>query len=328
MTKTPLMFAFGIHPVGPFKGDQNFFKRAIGSYVDRILEEKRQAIIIRELPNGPGFIERFYKKKSEVNPFVKPREIKDYFERGEQEEIKKSLEEALRKCELFIDLTYRRSINKGDTQYCKGWGYENNVSKINKNNNGTIRTIAEPQDLDVLTLNLEADFLDKMTRITEGEEKLRYFARLILKTTKRDYRRDLNVRDLALKLRAENPERAIIVPRGYLHRYMVDTLFDRNSFDISVALSNCFEKPSDPIRESYYNDEEITPENLRLAALGDFLVRSHLNRRMRSPVVRAFSKINSPFLGLELLTGLSSRSVVKRLEEFEKTGELPAELYS
>jgi len=227
--KTPLLLAFGRH--GKSRKVKGFFREEIGPFIDQfVVKEGRKAAIIYELllsyvlPSGA-------QNHHDVGRFIK----QEGLERAKTEnKIKREL------CDLYKheSAELRSTSNNGDSLksvLLNLWGFGPCISEIESQNSGLIEHYIEPQDVRTTYFNWEFDF--EKSRMAYALSNFDHDGQIqaIIDHTKKMVElhtlRDNNVKDLVIKLRENNPSRAIIVPRGTAHRGMV-FLFDPDLFDV------------------------------------------------------------------------------------------------
>jgi len=222
--KTPVLLAFGKHGR---QGDKRFFRENVGSFIDkRIIKEQREGAIIYELllyPRVPSAPQT-------------PEQMKYALER--KGNYRRKFESELEDLETRINEDWMETRDRGNPfmKRSLNWGFENQVMGINLHSPGKITHKIEPQRADVAyadwVMTLDADKL-----ILPGYDHSRMVEDLvdfIPKLIEYQVLRGKHVKSLVDKLREENPERAIIIPRGTAHKGMRH-LFSPEEYDVTFA---------------------------------------------------------------------------------------------
>ncbi len=261
MAKTPLLLMFGRH-VGDIakhqrkkqekvlKGDTKFFKRSAKKFFkDRILAEGRRGVVIHELSID---IDADKLKDDKGRKLDKEEVLKEKDKPKESllDQIEGMLDEATEDLLAIFSLT----LNIGEKMFSfSDWGYEPQMIAINRKYPGRIANILEPQTAEALIQMWEEELLCKRIMeagINENMDKLIQMKleeqRIMLESL---LQRDEQIFKLAKRLAQEDPERAIIIPRGGAHSAMAQRFFANSDlFDIECHVSS---------EESGFGEEEL-----------------------------------------------------------------------
>ena len=117
------------------------------------------------------------------------------------------------------------------------WGYLDVIVDLNQAAPGTIRNIVEPFGANTLGhIDEHTELFRRSQNPMPFRERLRLEAELIRASIKISLSRSLRVVKLIKRLRSENPDLAVAVPRGYAHHGMSEH-FDYSEFEMTVASS-------------------------------------------------------------------------------------------
>jgi hypothetical protein len=154
------------------------------------------------------------------------------------DQIQTILDEA---SEYFLTVI-RSTLDVGEkTSLLSEWGYEPQMLAINKIHHGRIATIIEPQPAETLIRELELESLNRRLReasIDDMDNLIQMKLEEQRAVLESSIHRDEQVFKLAQRLAQEDPLRAIIIPRGDMHRPMVQRFFaDSDIFDIEYHVT-------------------------------------------------------------------------------------------
>lgn len=215
--KTPVLFAFGHHPWGALHGDTRFFRRSVVPFAKNQLNQGRRVAIIAEMTT---YLSRY---------------DKDYYSHKlEQKGL--NPEQAMRAWAAVQEIVMQHNILRTDPVIHKPWGFEKAVVKLNQNGAGIELTV-EPNLISTVYLLHVPALLNppdiKQLRHKSYSEQLDEMVTYLRAWIAAHVSRDRNVAQKANDLASEDPDRAIIIPRGYGHRGMV-CLFDETRYSITI----------------------------------------------------------------------------------------------
>lgn len=276
--RTPILLAFGRH--GKKRRDRQFFRETVGSFIDDVVEpEERPAAIIYEyllpyvLANGPRNLDEARTLLSQ--------------EGSERTKTERRIAQETTKAYRDISELVHAHLDVGGFSRSKlfRWGFEDHIQRLNGQRHKRVLNFIEPQDAQTMyglwESELEFNRMNYFITQNHGSQVqavIDYTKKLIEVQT----RRDAKVRDFALKLRKEDPRRAIIIPRGTGHRGM-HVLFDSASFDVRYESADYALDFADELLARSYTHMP-SDEELRLCAERQVKFVTAYNSKATGPV--------------------------------------------
>ena len=254
MSKTALLLAFGAHN-SKSGYDKKFNRDTVGNFIDeKVVSDGRNAIIITELlgydifPSAPKTIDQ----KIELFGMSKNRIRK----------VKKVIEREAKDYENRLNNKWKETRENGSPFMWRtlSLGFEPKVLAINSKDHGRIQNIVEPHSAEIGFEKWMSDLSYEsyaQTRYVSREEKLGAMKKYVSHFLKSQIARVLALANKADKLRQENPDMAIIIPRGTSHRGML-SLFNENDYDISSASADY---ALDFVDELLANSYDVFPDS-------------------------------------------------------------------
>lgn len=234
----------------------------------------------------------------------------------DNEYVNQNLEDDLSQNERSANLLLDESVNKGkrfdgiDYTWFD-WGFLDAILKLNGSSPGAIRSMIEPLRASTVRLLWEEILLEhRMPSIYPTKEAIEVEKRIIEAKVKVCYERDMRVLSLAKQLRAENPGRAIAIPRGYAHLGMAP-FFDHAEFDITLAArhSGSPRFTSEAIIALFNN--KLSDEEMGRLALLSLLHSSYMDEKWNE-VMRGAGSVDSK---LNELTVVARRLALESAEK-------------
>jgi hypothetical protein len=272
--KTPLLLAFGEHPVpsNPVNepGDRQFFRSQVLPFIDRhVIKEKRPATIIHE-----------------YNPYFDLGSI-DRRDDEQMEHMRKRVAEVERDLNNAMAQSLDRGVMISQNPGWFDWGHMDAVLGINAKNQGRISNIIEPLASDTAWMLWDqAALSDRIEQAQSMNKLLNLQKDYLLNSITIALGRSRRVADLVKTLREKDSERAIIICRGWAHKGMVN-LFNKSDFDMSAV---------DKIDTPYPSSRAIIQSfsgALNEEQLGRYVVRILFSDQCHHPVVEDFKQRHS-----------------------------------
>ncbi|MCP4648119.1 MAG: hypothetical protein GY852_10385 [bacterium] len=270
MKRAPVLLAMGRHGTKDDGSCQKgFFKKTVVPFMREQVSKRRNVFLIQEL-----FIH-----EGGFKPFTPERRKQLLAEdEGAIHSIQKTLDSTKDKWDLML----RESIGKGIESEgaarigITDWGYMEAILELNAERENSVIMVVEPPDARVLCKDMQRRDFDKKvmeepTSWEMGDEMAGL--RSMVERIGRSMHNTINVtvgRDSALvglvkRIVAENPDPAIIVPRGSAHIGM-EHLFDPEVFELTVIGSGL---PKDFSQRAVYESykRELQPQEIGEFAL-------------------------------------------------------------
>jgi hypothetical protein len=203
MKRTPLLLVFGEH--GGRNGrlrvppDKEFYKGLVDPFVEKhVVGEGKKAIVVHEYNTA-------------INC--------DGLGNSEVSAIMANLENRLN---LKLQATFNQGIPMDqDSMDWFDWGFMDNILEINRNAPETVECIVEPLGASTQWIMWKQSKLSRKHRTTKTfDESVIAEAEVIRGSIEICMDRDRRLVEFVHKLRRENPDRVIIIPRGYAHKAM------------------------------------------------------------------------------------------------------------
>ena len=231
MVKTKVLLAFGTHhgTKRKEKADRPFFRDSVAPFLEEeIIKNGKRAAIIYEV-TLEDYIPSSPKSKEEMRMYLS--------ETGNQRKRRMTLiQQELTKLERTITQKWRETRDRGEPfmKVSLDWGFEDIILEINRSRPNQITHYAEPQSSEATYAWWATDILLKELdryRFSDRQRKLGIMIDYIMEFVKHDVLRDKSVFSLAERLRRENADRVIIIPRGTAHRGM-NVLFKPDHYNV------------------------------------------------------------------------------------------------
>jgi hypothetical protein len=220
--RTPLLLAFGEHPAEcggiRYGADKRFFKSAVVPFLEEHVERRGvKAAIIFEF--NMGFDLQGYDR---LNP-AHAKAVHDLVA-----QTGKDMGDA-------VSPSLDAGAEIGANAYWFDWGFLDKVIAINSNKPGRVQNIVEPLGADT-AWNMwdQALVSDAMRKAGTFEERVEIEKEVIKYSARTCIQRSRRVAELARSMRGQEPQMAIIIPRGYAHSGMV-AFFGQDKFDITCV---------------------------------------------------------------------------------------------
>jgi hypothetical protein len=213
------------------RADRPFFRRTVGSFLDRQLSEGRRSAIILE-----GAMQYPFFDKTNL----------------EHKLAEKGLDfnSAMRaRLALFEIYTVEGCLIENPQSDKWSWGFERTARGISETNPGMIEVVTEPQSIEVF-LKLSQPPLNgggMPSYPLPGrtyQEKVNFVAAFITAFIEAHQKRDKLVFKLSESLSEQDPSRAIIIPRGYGHRGM-SVYFTPENYRVTICEKGSNSTPLD-----------------------------------------------------------------------------------
>jgi hypothetical protein len=220
--RTPLLLAFGEHPAEcggiRYGADKRFFKSAIVPFLEEHVEKRGvKAAIILEF--NMGFDLQGYDR---LNP-AHAKAVHDLVA-----QTGKGMEDA-----VSPGLDAGNGI--GANAYWFDWGFLDKVIAINSGIPGRVHSIVEPLMSDIVWNMWDQTLVSyAMRKAGTFEERVEIEKEVIKYSARTCIQRSRRVAELAKRMRAEEPQGAVIIPRGYAHSGMA-AFFSQEEFDITCV---------------------------------------------------------------------------------------------
>ncbi len=316
MEKTKLLLVFGKHGYQREKYDEQFSKNAIVPFLEQEIEnKKRTAIIITELleynnlKSGPRSIDD---KKKIMALTGKKAQTKRNLINAELQAIEKKINQKWKETREYGEPFMKRTLNLG---------FEYKVLEINTKSTGQIENIIEPQTAQTAYNAWKADLLAE--KIEEHkfnpEKQIDALADYSEQMIQFQLKRDKDIASLADKLQKQNPERAIIIPRGTAHKGM-EVLFDNTIYDIIKHEADYALDFTDELILKSYKSIPTKEEIKEYAKLQNHYVNNYTKNRTSLVQIgwRIFGNEHNAELNLEKNAREYALSMVKELSYYKK----------
>lgn len=220
--RTPLLLAFGEHPAEcggiRYGADKRFFKSAVVPFLEEHVERRgEKAAIIYEF--NMGFDLQGYDR---LNPahIQAVQTMVAQTGKGMGDSVSPSLD---------------AGSEIGANAYWFDWGFLDKVMAINSITPGRVRNIVEPLAADTAwTMWDQSLAADAMRNAGSFEERVEIEKEVIKYSARTCAGRSRRVADLVRRIRGQEPQMAIVIPRGYAHSGMV-AFFGQEEFDITCV---------------------------------------------------------------------------------------------
>jgi hypothetical protein len=244
MAKTKLLLAFGAHGNLKSAGERGFFRDTIVPFLDEhvVREKKKAALIYETVLEIPMRYDT-----TQPEPFRTISALDTLKEK--RESILKGLDTLLAHASGKIAALFSNSFDKGITPYAFAteswelaflgslelWGFAQDAIRLNGAMPDSIRFFLEPQNSEVVYLGENQKFLIRL--LQQGKLRdLELMTEYMGLGIREMLLRDSGVVALADKLAAENPDGAIIIPRGVAHA-PIEHFFDKDRYDVTTHVS-------------------------------------------------------------------------------------------
>lgn len=303
--KTPVYFAFGQHHAGIIDSDKKFFRKTIASYIDQLAEDQ-PAVVIAEHSQIALSLKSELDQRISKRYLIDLRDVDKVLHRKHGQAKKRAkarLIKTIQEDEALMNELYQQTIEQGNEFVSildREWGYESVVQSVNQKQPGRIKVVCEPQQLEVLLLRIEKSDLDeKVHRSEEGQLCQTIHEQYLLKTIEYHLKRDQAVYQLTEQLAAENPERAIIIPRGAGHQPMVKKFFEFNSRFATTTTTKTFYSPFEELLSIAY-EREPSEKEVKDLARKDWIYQTECNRNLNSAFYKFLITLGCSQLALRL----------------------------
>jgi len=244
--RTKLLLAFGTHGNAELEGDKRFFRNAIIPFLDE------------HVKNGKG-------KAAVIYEGFQPTRIEEDGSRPEKERVKDNLAFLRRKKKTVMDYLglisagfeetasaiLRNIANKGTPPgsyipkdmeqeitsmlYSSFLGFEEYAMALNRLEPGTVSFFSEPQNAQAIYAETYGKLLHRSLSLEPKNPGIA--TKCMALDIEHMMLRDREVKILADRLAAEDPDIAIIIPRSRNHMAM-EALFERDRYDISLLMGS------------------------------------------------------------------------------------------
>ncbi len=231
MQKTKLVLAFGAHGSTDKDGKREssstrwFFKKAILPEISKTFFKKGKATVILEA--------LFWDDAGRPDT-----EDLEAYRRGDLALVEDRLKDGERRLNEINRIFTNVLSARLDTGKTKGdvndWGFERWIVRLNRLRPKTITTLPESPVVEAMWQTDLANLLREKLRNAAPDESVGLMMERIKAHSKAQHLRDRAVFELAQKLRAEDPARMIIIPRGEGHRGM-QVLFPESEYEARVS---------------------------------------------------------------------------------------------
>jgi hypothetical protein len=231
MTRTKVLLAFGLHAEpGMFGADRRFFSKAVSRFFNKKIRKRGAALIMESFDMGEDLqLEGIRKLRSASRTAWE------------------AVNEEFRHMQEKLEETSRKFFENGEMPPelagASAWGFEELLLSSNRVRPGTVKYFAERASLKPFEAQWDSRILkeDFCARNWQGRQSLDIMIEYIKKMAEMIVGRDKAVFNLARRLVWQDPQRAIIMPRGFRHHGM-QLLFDKKDYDVTVEMG---QDPSD-----------------------------------------------------------------------------------
>jgi hypothetical protein len=230
MGKTKVFLALGEHDLRGRPANVSFFRDTISPILDQIDKDGTRGIIVHEVIVGPRLRSKDIPKFLAKSPADRVRAVA-------------RLDERVNRLARGVRSHFEVTLDIGEPDNWFGeWGFEQSLLSINKRTPGRIRSAIEPQATCLLlTVELSHYLLHHWVEDIVDFEGLKNMAKArMFSVVTNLFLRDCALTKCILDLAAEDPQRAIIVPRGYSHIGIYERLdlYHSDIFEISLTMDN------------------------------------------------------------------------------------------
>ncbi len=264
MNRTKLLLITGAHGSNKHRPNAKFFRDDVLPFLEEnVVRGGMRAALIYEIlhfdmiPTAP-------KSEQEMRTV-----LAQDGNRGRKN--KEAVQAELTKIERLMTKDWRETRDKGQPfmKVSLNWGFEDVVLSINQTKPGQIAHYMEPQSAETAygfwaTEILWKEFVDISQE--EREARINALIEYIRKLAEIQVHRDRLVFSLSERLRGEDPERAIIIPRGTAHRGM-QVLFSDDKYDLTYKDAGYLLDFTDEAIARSYVDSLSTAELRKYAEL-------------------------------------------------------------
>lgn len=239
-----MLLAFGAHGSQFMPGEKKFFRGAVVPFIEGITKSGGKAALIYE-----GVLPMDITNLSLNPPLSEIKNTLDFLQKM-RTAIMAKIKRSVSCAETTIRCTLENTVDRGlfvsdfgpqspERRQLNGifpveWGFEDGVTKINQGRPGIVRFLHEPQDAEALYLGMIYGLLERIISTRGEKDALQFMVQYVRSGLEQMLLRDRAVVSLAEKLAGEDPERSIVIPRGYFHESMA-ILFNQAMFDLSCV---------------------------------------------------------------------------------------------
>ncbi len=284
MKRTPLLLVFGAH--GGRNGglkvppDKEFYKGLVDPFVEKhVVRGGKRAVVVHE-----------------YNTSINCENLSN----SEVSQIMSNLEHRLK---LKLDATFNHGMKMDeDSMDWFDWGFMDKILEINREAPSTIECVIEPLGASTQWIMWKQQQLSRIVRHTDSfDESVIAEAELIRGSIEICMDRDKRLAGFIHKLRTEDPDRAIIIPRGYAHKGMAMDFDYLNYMKIEAArLTAAPWFSTEAIIEAF--SKQLTPAELERYARLSLHYNEYYYSHMDQHLAQARMAGAEPVEGLKQLT--------------------------